>query len=131
GFELGHLSTIHPLAHDIPMNAIATEQAFYRRGLAETLAALCWAQEEEHDMADLPKTVDIREEGPREGFQIEKNMIPNARKVEFTNAMAQTGLKHIQTVSFVEPRRVPNMADAEQVVEGIVPVPGIKFTGLW
>jgi 5-formyltetrahydrofolate cyclo-ligase len=35
GFELGHLSTIHPLPHDIPMNAIATDQAFYRSGLAE------------------------------------------------------------------------------------------------
>lgn len=82
-------------------------------------------------MADLPKTVDIREEGPREGFQIEKEFIPTARKVEFINALAGTGLKHIQTVSFVDPRRVPNMADAEEVVKGIVPVPGIKFTGLW
>jgi 5-formyltetrahydrofolate cyclo-ligase len=31
GFELGHLPTIHPLPHDIPMNAIATEKSFYRR----------------------------------------------------------------------------------------------------
>ena len=31
GFELGHLATIHPLAHDVPMNAIASEQSFYRR----------------------------------------------------------------------------------------------------
>ena len=82
-------------------------------------------------MADMPKTVDIREEGPREGFQIEKNIIPTERKVEFINALAGTGLKHIQTVSFVDPRRVPNMADAEEVVKGIVPVEGIKFTGLW
>ncbi|HLI20062.1 MAG TPA: hydroxymethylglutaryl-CoA lyase, partial [Stellaceae bacterium] len=82
-------------------------------------------------MAEMPKTVDIREEGPREGFQIEKNIIPTARKVEFINALAGTGLKHIQTVSFVDPRRVPNMADAEEVVKGIVPVEGIKFTGLW
>jgi len=82
-------------------------------------------------MTDLPKSVDIREEGPREGFQIEKEFIPTARKVEFINALAQTGLNHIQTVSFVDPRRVPNSADAEQVVEAIVPVPGVKFTGLW
>ncbi|HXS40230.1 MAG TPA: hydroxymethylglutaryl-CoA lyase [Stellaceae bacterium] len=82
-------------------------------------------------MSDMPKSVEIREEGPREGFQIEKEVIPTARKVEFINALAGTGLKHIQTVSFVDPRRVPNMADAEQVVEGIVPVDGIKFTGLW
>ncbi|MGH6741179.1 MAG: hypothetical protein ACREDY_19515 [Bradyrhizobium sp.] len=63
-------------------------------------------------MADMPKKVDIREEGPREGFQIEKNIIPTGRKVDFINALAGTGLKHIQTVSFVDPRRVPNMADA-------------------
>src|SRR5579875_1297769 len=34
GFELGHLATIHPLPHDIPMNAIATEKTLYRRDLA-------------------------------------------------------------------------------------------------
>jgi hydroxymethylglutaryl-CoA lyase len=77
-------------------------------------------------MADMPKTVDIREEGPREGFQIEKNIIPTGRKVEFINALAGTGLKHIQTVSFVDPRRVPNMADAEEVVKGIVPAIATK-----
>jgi hydroxymethylglutaryl-CoA lyase len=82
-------------------------------------------------MADLPKTIEIREEGPREGFQIEKELIPTARKVEFIDALARTGLKHIQTVSFVDPRRVPNMADAEDVVAGITPVPGVHFTGLW
>ena len=82
-------------------------------------------------MADMPKKVDIREEGPREGFQIEKEFIPTDRKVAFINALATTGLHHIQTVSFVDPRRVPNSADAEQVVEGIKPVPGVRFTGLW
>ncbi len=82
-------------------------------------------------MADLPKTIEIREEGPREGFQIEKELIPTARKIEFIDALAQTGLKHIQTVSFVDPRRVPNMADAEAVAAGITPVPGVHFTGLW
>lgn len=82
-------------------------------------------------MADLPKSIEIREEGPREGFQIEKVFTPTERKIEFINALAQTGLKSISTVSFVDPRRVPNMADAEEVVKGIVPVPGVKFTGLY
>lgn len=82
-------------------------------------------------MADLPKKVDIREEGPREGFQIEKNLIPTGRKVEFINALAQTGLHHIQTVSFVDPRRVPGMADAEAVAAGITLEPGVRYTGLW
>ncbi len=82
-------------------------------------------------MAELPKSVEIREEGPREGFQIEKNEIPTARKIQFIDALAKTGLKQIQIVSFVDPRRVPNMADAEQVVAGITPVPGVRYTGLW
>ena len=82
-------------------------------------------------MAELPKSVEIREEGPREGFQIEKNLIPTARKIEFIDALAKTGLKQIQIVSFVDPRRVPNMADAEEVVAGITPQPGVRYTGLW
>ena len=82
-------------------------------------------------MSDLPKSIDIREEGPREGFQIEKNPIPTERKIEFIDALAHTGLKHIQIVSFVDPRRVPNMADAEAVVAGIHPEPDVEYTGLW
>jgi len=82
-------------------------------------------------MAELPKSVEIREEGPREGFQIEKGDIPTARKIEFIDALSKTGLKQIQIVSFVDPRRVPGMADAEQVVAGITLQPGVRYTGLW
>jgi len=82
-------------------------------------------------MAELPTSVEIREEGPREGFQIEKGDIPTARKIEFIDALSKTGLKQIQIVSFVDPRRVPGMADAEQVVAGITPQPGVRYTGLW
>ena len=82
-------------------------------------------------MAELPKSVEIREEGPREGFQIEKGDIPTARKIELIDALSKTGLKQIQIVSFVDPRRVPGMADAEQVVAGITPQPGVRYTALW
>jgi hydroxymethylglutaryl-CoA lyase len=82
-------------------------------------------------MAEFPKSVEIREEGPREGFQIEKGDIPTARKIEFIDALTTTGLKHIQIVSFVDPRRVPGMADAEAVVAGITLQPGVRYTGLW
>jgi hydroxymethylglutaryl-CoA lyase len=58
-------------------------------------------------MADLPKTVHIVEEGPREGFQFERQVIPTARKIELIEALAETGLDAIQAVSFVDPRRVP------------------------
>ena len=82
-------------------------------------------------MADFPKSIAIQEEGPREGFQIEKNPIPTARKVELINSLARTGLKHIQIVSFVNPKLVPGMADAEEVVKSINMEPGVEYTALW
>jgi hydroxymethylglutaryl-CoA lyase len=47
-------------------------------------------------MADLPKTVHIVEEGPREGFQFERQAVPTARKIELIEALAETGLDTIQ-----------------------------------
>ncbi|HEY1362962.1 MAG TPA: hydroxymethylglutaryl-CoA lyase [Xanthobacteraceae bacterium] len=82
-------------------------------------------------MTALPKRVRIYEEGPREGFQIEKGPIATARKIELIDALSRTGLADIQVVSFVDPRRVPGMADAEDVVRGITPVAGVAHTGLW
>ena len=82
-------------------------------------------------MSDLPKSILITEEGPREGFQVELAPIATARKVELIDALSQTGLKRIQVVSFVDPKRVPGMADAEQVVAGIRVKPGVEYTGLW
>jgi hydroxymethylglutaryl-CoA lyase len=82
-------------------------------------------------MSRLPSSVHITEEGPREGFQIEKGPIPTARKIELIDALSQTGLDAIQIVSFVNPKLVPGMADAEEVVRGITPRPGVRYTGLW
>ena len=82
-------------------------------------------------MSDLPQSVQINEEGPREGFQFEKGPIATTRKVELIDALSQTGLNHIQTVSFVNPRRVPGMADAEEVAASFARRPGVAYTGLW
>ncbi|HXW41129.1 MAG TPA: hydroxymethylglutaryl-CoA lyase [Xanthobacteraceae bacterium] len=82
-------------------------------------------------MSDLPKAVHIAEEGPREGFQIEKGPIPTARKIELIDALSQTGLNRIQIVSFVNPKNVPGMADADEVVDSIHPRPGVAYTALW
>src|ERR1700676_1835263 len=82
-------------------------------------------------MSDLPAAVHINEEGPREGFQIEKGPIPTARKIALIDALARTGIDHIQVVSFVNPKAVPGMADAEEVVRGIAPQPGVDYTALW
>jgi len=82
-------------------------------------------------MSDLPKAVHVNEEGPREGFQIEKGPIATARKIALIDALARTGLDHIQIVSFVNPKNVPGMADADAVVDGFSPQPGVAYTALW
>ena len=82
-------------------------------------------------MTDLPKHVEIHEEGPREGFQIEPGPISTADKVRLIEALAETGLHHVQACSFVNPRLVPGWADAEAVVESFTAKPGIHYTGLY
>ena len=82
-------------------------------------------------MTDLPNHVDIHEEGPREGFQIEPGPISTADKIALIEALAETGLRHIQVCSFVNPRLVPGWADAEAVAGGFTAKPGVDYTALW
>jgi hydroxymethylglutaryl-CoA lyase len=79
----------------------------------------------------MPSSVAINEEGPREGFQIEKGPIATARKVELIDALSDTGVKQIQVVSFVSPQAVPGMADADDVVRRFHPRPDVRYTALW
>ena len=68
-------------------------------------------------MADaLPAKIIIREVGPREGFQTSSSVIATAKKLEIIRALAQTGLKEIEVTSFVRPDKVPQLADADDVV---------------
>ena len=82
-------------------------------------------------MSDLPSFVQINEEGPREGFQFEKGAIATDRKIALIDALSQTGINHIQIVSFVNPKNVPGMADADDVVESISIKPDVDYTSLW
>jgi hydroxymethylglutaryl-CoA lyase len=82
-------------------------------------------------MSDLPVSVDILEEGPREGFQIEPGPIATADKIALVDALSATGLKRIQVASFVSPKLVPGWADAEEVVAGFTPRPGVDYVALW
>ncbi|MBN8908637.1 MAG: hydroxymethylglutaryl-CoA lyase, partial [Rhodospirillales bacterium] len=81
-------------------------------------------------MSDLPKRIRIHEEGPREGFQIEPGPIATEDKVRFCEALAETGLTEVQCVSFVDPRRVPGMADAVEVAHAIRQKPGVHYTAI-
>lgn len=82
-------------------------------------------------MSDLPKFVSIKEEGPREGFQIEKGPISTDQKVQLIDALSKTGLPQIVVCSFVNPKVVPQMADADEIVRRITRQPGVKYTGVW
>ncbi|HDY83482.1 MAG TPA: hydroxymethylglutaryl-CoA lyase, partial [Halieaceae bacterium] len=82
-------------------------------------------------MSDFPKFVEFREEGPREGFQIEKEIYPIEERIELIDMLSDTGLKRIQVGSFVSPQYVPQMADTGLLFQRIKRVPGVKYTTLW
>lgn len=79
----------------------------------------------------LPTFVEFHEEGPREGFQIEKRPYPLPARAALIDALAASGLKQIQVASFVNPRAVPAMADAEALFAAIPRREGVRYTALW
>ncbi|MBB4892255.1 hydroxymethylglutaryl-CoA lyase [Streptomyces olivoverticillatus] len=66
--------------------------------------------------AGLPTHVRIHEVGPRDGLQNEKTVVPVEVKAEFIRRLAAAGLSTVETTSFVHPKWVPQLADAEQLV---------------
>ncbi|WP_198377495.1 hydroxymethylglutaryl-CoA lyase [Neoroseomonas rubea] len=82
-------------------------------------------------MSDLPRTVRITEEGPREGFQIAATPVPTQDKIALIDALSATGAPRIQVASFVSPKRVPGWADADEVVASFAPRAGVAYTALW
>jgi hydroxymethylglutaryl-CoA lyase len=72
----------------------------------------------------------INDVAVRDGFQIEKQFVPTATKIELVNQLSRTGLHKIEVTSFVSPRAVPALADAEQVLAGIERVPGVVYVAL-
>jgi hydroxymethylglutaryl-CoA lyase len=82
-------------------------------------------------MSDLPTDIYIYEEGPREGFQFEQGPIATEAKIRLIDSLSESGLHHIQIASFVDPRRVPGMADAEAVARGIRVNHDVEYSVLW
>lgn len=74
--------------------------------------------------------ITVCEVGPRDGFQIETTFIPTDRKIAIVNALFAAGLRHMQVTSFVSPRAVPQLADAEEVLAGIDRPEGAVITAL-
>lgn len=61
------------------------------------------------------KAIEIYEVGPRDGFQNQKVYIPKENKLRIIDAIAASGVKHIQVTSFVSPKAIPQMADSAEV----------------
>ncbi|HIF10280.1 MAG TPA: hydroxymethylglutaryl-CoA lyase, partial [Sneathiellales bacterium] len=78
-------------------------------------------------MTSYPKFVEFHEEGPREGFQIEKQSFPPAERAALIEALADSGLSQVQVGSFVSPRAVPTMADTEELFRLIKKKPGTRY----
>jgi hydroxymethylglutaryl-CoA lyase len=70
----------------------------------------------------LPASAQVREVGPRDGFQNEPETIPTKRKVELIDMLARTGLRRLEVTSFVRPDVIPQLADAAEVL-GAIDVP--------
>jgi hydroxymethylglutaryl-CoA lyase len=75
----------------------------------------------------LPARVQIVEVGPRDGLQNEQRAIPANAKLEFIDRLGAAGLTAIESTSFVNPRWVPQLADAEQVFPAITRRPGVRY----
>jgi hydroxymethylglutaryl-CoA lyase len=78
----------------------------------------------------LQEKVLIREVGPRDGLQNEKQMISTEDKVSWINQLSQTGLSYIEVTSFVHPKWIPALADSLDVVKQIDRHPGVTYAAL-
>lgn len=78
----------------------------------------------------MPEHVDIREVGPRDGFQNEPEIIATADKVRLIDALARTGLKRLEVTSFVRADVIPQLSDAPEVLAAIDPPPGVSLSVL-
>ena len=77
-----------------------------------------------------PARVTLTEVGPRDGFQFEEKPIPTDLKLEIIEGLVSAGLRRIQVTSFVHPKWVPQMADAEALVARLPAHPDVVYTGL-
>ena len=78
----------------------------------------------------LPRRMEIVEVGPRDGLQNESAQLPTPVKLEFIRRALDAGVRRIEVASFVNPRRVPQMADAEAVFAGLARRDDASFVGL-
>jgi hydroxymethylglutaryl-CoA lyase len=81
-------------------------------------------------MSELPESVRLREVGPRDGFQNEPEVIPTAEKVRLIGMLGAAGYKRIELTSFVRADVIPQLGDADEVLDAYDKVDGIAYSVL-
>ena len=80
-------------------------------------------------MSDLPARISLREVGPRDGLQNE-DPVPTDAKVALIDRLSVTGVQRIEAVSFVHPKAIPQMADADEVWRRVRKADGVRYSAL-
>lgn len=78
----------------------------------------------------LPSRVDVYEVGPRDGLQNELRSVPLKDKLRLVNALVAAGERRIELTSFVSPKWIPQLADADQLLAQVERPPGVTFSAL-
>jgi len=79
---------------------------------------------------NLPSSAQVVEVGPRDGLQNERAIISTSAKTSFIDALSRTGLRRIEVSSFVHPKAIPQLADAEEVLAAIERQPEVRYSAL-
>jgi len=74
--------------------------------------------------------INLVEVGPRDGLQSEGSVLPTATKVDLINRLVAAGIRRLEVTSFVNPKKVPQMADAEALLATLPRVAGVSYIGL-
>lgn len=78
----------------------------------------------------MPEFVTIFEMGPRDGLQNEQQFVPTEQKIGLVDRLSDCGFRKIEVTSFVSPKWVPQMADAQDVMDGIYRHPAVVYSVL-
>jgi hydroxymethylglutaryl-CoA lyase len=81
-------------------------------------------------LGSLPRRVDVYEVGPRDGLQNELRTLPTKDKVRLIEALVASGEKRIEVTSFVSPKWIPQLSDAEELLRLVGKRPGVTFSAL-
>src|SRR5699024_7593296 len=78
----------------------------------------------------MMKRIYIQEVVTRDGLQIEDQFVPTEQKIDLINRLSATGVDKIEVTSFVSPKAVPKLKDAEEVIQGIDRNESVTYTAL-